>query len=242
MFYFVFGVRRSGNHAIIGWLYGLLMDEYIHMNDLTDFDLNNFIRASKINPVYKIKDNEIIPYRGAKNVIISIEDKDSSVVDHIINYLISQGKQYKKITILRDPLNQYASWIQTYNEISDLRVKCYINIMNEMLTKPENNNNIYIHYTKWNDNLIYRNNLAKKMGLINKDRYFNQCFGCATSLFENKDTVNHKLYNNRWKRFQDHPEILNINKQIISIWKNIQTKFEIKMSQEYDNFINKIYI
>ena len=57
MFYFIFGVRKSGNHAIIGWLYGLLQKNYFHINNLREFSREKFIECWKTNYVNKNRGN-----------------------------------------------------------------------------------------------------------------------------------------------------------------------------------------
>ena len=243
MLYFVFGVRRSGNHAIIGWLYGLCNNEYVHINDWVNCKLDDFIEFSNITYAKKYNDNKLIPFSGAKNVIISLENVDMSHISNILEYLKKNKIQYTTIHILRDPLNQYASWLKTYGHpnIFNVLFDCYENIMDLMISVDETTSNIYVQYVKWNNNKEYRDAIASKLGFVNNDINFDIAIGHAVSAFENNAIVDHKFYDKRWLRYKNDSIFINtIDKQIINKWKIIASKYNIKMENEYNTFLKNL--
>lgn len=240
MYYFIFGSRRSGNHAIIGWLYGLFKETYVHMNDLQEIDLEQFKKGMNTLLTHFYIDRKFVPFQGAKYVIISFENKTPEILKDWFEYLDSKEIDYRIVIIFRDVLNLYASWIQTYKKVPENAVNSYKRIMDILLDTPKNKY-LFIFYPKWNDEQKYRNDLALALGHLNHDIHFNECIGYGTSFFENRTTIDHTLYNKRWTRFKDHQYLNNIDRDVLIKWKAINEKFHVISDAEYNDFVNKLF-
>lgn len=241
MIYFIFGVRRSGNHAIIGWLYGLLNNEYVHMNCVEDINLANFVKFANMKSEKIYSDYDIIPFGKSPNTIFSFENKSINFIDHITKHLNEKGIPYKIILIVRDPLNQYASWFKTYAEIEGNLTTNYEYILDTMINVPESKNTVYIQYVRWNNDRNYRDAVAAKIGLVNKDVNFNECIGHGISFFENGKNIDHNLYDKRWLVYKNLDIYNNsLDKNILIKWKTFQQKYNVAMDKEYNDHVDAI--
>ncbi len=203
-----YGLKRSGNHAIIHWILRNLdkdiietMPSYIHENrEKTLVYFNDILKSSgAIAPI-------IEKYKNYKHIIASVEEEYIDPKNTIINKIWNQKEPITKIFIIRDPSNCYASRIKTFNlrNINNFS-KLFTNIINN----SKNFGNITIFYDKWWNNTEYRNNIAKQIHIPNKNDILIVSKEGGISAFKDKN------YNNRKNSVNFTPEEKSILSNIL---------------------------
>jgi len=173
---YVFGIQRSGHHAIIRWILG----QFPHLNIDTDLIksnifINDWLKGgvtncpqTKTNLVCDIPHNDqirLVSYENNKEVLIN-ENRDLLLKDG--NYCF---------VVLRDPLNWYASMKKLWKiPISDYKIELGIRYFEEFVIKKIDNRVIPIIYDKWFINRQYRDSIAKKLVKTPNDRGFGKMF------------------------------------------------------------------
>lgn len=119
--FFVYGMRRSGNHACIGWLTNALEGEpvtLIESDRVNNFNYSNSGRTLFINDIPTMDGRKLVEslfqdgkkIRQAQFIIISAEDKDATYGDE---WRIPSRSEH--IFIHRNTLNLMASRFQNLN-------------------------------------------------------------------------------------------------------------------------------
>lgn len=165
----VFGLKRSGNHGIINWLYNQLDGSVSFCNDL------NFAQKPYTAPIRKSK--------------ISFKTKESTLITSFEDYSIETIKQNissqaQVIIIIRDPFNLFASrFTKKMGDGDKFRqeeayrleiIKKYKGYLKEYLLNCNLENNyspniIFITYNQWHFDKNYRDSICQKLGIVNKD-------------------------------------------------------------------------
>ena len=202
--FFVHGLKRSGNHAVINWLMG-------H---------NSFNFYNNVIPVGAIlcgtfKQPEPVPYKtwiqeqngelGSKKKlnIVSFED------NHLDNgRFTDRPENLINIIILRSPENLFSSRIKKAGKIEH---PCYPDHKNEYMNKViemwkehareclgQTNvleNSVCVLYDLWYTNEAYRKELSSKLGFKFSDKNFSKIadFGGGSSFSGNKIDSNESI-------------------------------------------------
>lgn len=183
MHYIFYGLKRSGNHVIIHWLLRNIskviieyMPSYIHIGkDVIYFnDVTNSAGAIQ---------NEMQKSRNMNYIITSVEDVYE---ENLITNKIMENPL--RVFILRDPTNCYASRVKTFDYLFPIEKfkQMYENMLSN-ITKDS----IVIYYDRWWTDKSYRNQIAEKLGVPNKNDILIKTKEGGGSGFANED------YNNR---------------------------------------------
>lgn len=185
--FFVFGIKRSGNHAIINWLYKMLPN-YVHINNLHPKFLTpayynlNLVQTTIIE---NYKDNAWINFRQDNNLIISFEDQDIKTVHEKIVHLCKKCNiEPVTIMIIRDPKNMLASLYKIKKRFDILEgfKNIWINYAEEYLTKKYLQH--FIIYDKWFIDQDYRKKISYDLKLTFDDSNHNKIFKHGISSFD----------------------------------------------------------
>ena len=238
--FFIIGLKRSGNHAIINWLYKMIPN-YIHLNNMKISDINkkNYYSFKKnddkiIDTNYC--DKKWIPFTIKNNLIISFEDKDLvHLKSAITNFCNDLKISHNVIIILRSPLNNFASFWQIYKTDKSLlinlieRWKLYAI---ESLEKLYFNDACLIVYDKWFNDVKYRERLASELGLKFDDSNLNSIFKHGVSSFDGYNYINSAQNMdvlNRCKNFEADTDFKSFTSDplIQEIWHKLKEKEKI---------------
>lgn len=170
----VFGLRRTGNHAIINWILPQIKGDYVYYNDVWPDG------PYKGNP--KMRQGQNVKVDAS---LISFEDYNL----HIFRKLFEKHKHPKvvksiKILIVRDPFNWYASRLKSKMvspaHYSGLNLRqLYVQYMKEFSgeTALLGENLVLISYNRWKEDLEYRKSVARQLGLDFSDDGLNTVSG-----------------------------------------------------------------
>jgi hypothetical protein len=238
----VTGMKRSGNHAIINWIWKQQGDDGVmHLNNI----------PAKYNPyrfLYEHFGNDKLRQESEGNfsqkdlLIYSYEDQtleDISDLKFAKKHDIYLGKSLESydVLILRDPFNCFASRAKKFahrfnavdnpnivTEKSQASAKLWISYAKEYLGETHylKNKKIPINFNLWTTDQEYRRELASKLNLEFSDAEFDRVKGAGGgSSFEGLS----KRYegstmkvNERWKLMADHPYMVAMleNKELIA--------------------------
>jgi hypothetical protein len=186
------GLKRSGNHAIINWLMGLLEETYIHHNNCVFHHPNKM--SSAFYQIYQGSDTKINFY--------SLEDYFPRDLAHNTN---------KKIMILRDPFNNLASRIRHPDKFlrEEKALRLWHSYAEEFVGDTNYLQNcVKINYNKWISDKGYRKTIAGNFGGLKNDNIHYVSYHGNGSSFDKKSFMgsaqNMKLLE-RYKQFQYHP-------------------------------------
>lgn len=242
----IFGLRRSGNHAIIAWIISSMPDNSVYFfNDITTNYEDSFkSRMTSYNdPLAGTIANKLIRRpRGNDNkhcIITSYEDNELSIITDINKQIktgqIGKSKKIFNILIMRDLPNLLASRYQLYKsgnkyvEITDGILRLYSEYLNEFVSPKLLNGDgqifVPINYTKWNSDAKYRQDIAQQQLTIDITKCDNKAkmyYGGGSSFenvkIENKSSTNE--FNTRYKLFTDdekYKKIIEQNKKLIDV-------------------------
>lgn len=236
-----YGLRRSGNHAILAWL----------LKNLSTFDANleNLIAPSpdvgfiskRCGDAYHINDvgawwavdnpkylaGLIDAYvsLGAKTIILSYEDygPDASLLNSFPDEFYFLQKS-KKIVLLRDLLNVLSSRYAANKkpigkrvtfEINDNKIKSWV----FSATSSE----FKIKYEDWLMSKEYRDNICKSLNILNRDLTNHVSSAGGGSSFSGLSPINKDRLLNRskeinlpeeWKVYLDNIEVIRARKEM----------------------------
>lgn len=220
-----YGLKRSGNHAIIKWIwYNLFQSNMYRIKEINhisggifrdNISHNFFINNSKISIENTIISNIQSIYK-IKHLFISYED--NFYTPSLFSYLI-----------IRDFLNMLCSRIQqvkNFNKNPELLLQdanFYYSIINTWLNHSqfiENSNTIL--YNRWIASKDYRDNIAINLWSINNLDHidYSQAFGGGSSFIGRNKENNIENYLHRYRQI-DIPEfakdIILHNGQLLTI-------------------------
>ena len=195
----VFGIRRSGNHAVINWILKQVEGQIFFLNNTSllrplwqDRDFLERERAvfflndgETLNPTWQDEDlysqNAIRPF----NLFLhSYENARFArpllcVADHNKSLFINQPEECYEVLILRDPFNLFSSRLQSgfvstgrddrYNQV-DL----WLYYAEEYLSRSNQlgDNKLCVNYDLWCEDKSYRQTIAENLGIEFTDRGF----------------------------------------------------------------------
>lgn len=201
------GMQRSGNHAILNWIFSQFKDPKCFLNfvltskdpfvffhnkgTLRDFVYQEFFEKANIFA-------EQLGFHSKKNLLLySYEDEFLAQVfsDRFQKHhdaWVGQSESQTVVLLLRDPFNLFASRLKTNNDFMlkhSLRtpegranvVKLWKEYAREFCGKTDliSCNKIMINYNDWITNLSYRKNIAEK---LNVDEYSDSSLDIVPSI------------------------------------------------------------
>lgn len=236
--FFILGVKRTGNHAIINWLYKMIPN-YVHLNNmrLSDFTVTNYDKYLTVLPVTEnYVDNCWTKFNCSNNLIISFENANVQDTTKLINKFCEQI-QIKPVIILiyRNPYNALSSIWKIYNknqQILNKHIKLLIDYGHDFLNNDMQRMNIL--YDKWFKDITYRKSLSKKLSLQFDDSNFDKIFLHGYSSFDGylyKNDASKMDVLNRYDNFLNDSvfqDILQKHKtELDAIWNKIKSIYLI---------------
>lgn len=226
----IIGLKRSGNHAIINWIWKQQGQDVTHLNNIP-VKINPYRFLYEHYPTQRLKQELLGNFTEKELLICSYEDCQlKNIVDESFErkhdfYLGKSAKRYD-VLILRDPFNCFASRLQMYinkNEvdkkntlITSESIKIWLDYAKEFLgeTNYLKNNKICINYNLWCSDIEYRQQLAKQLDLEFSDAEFDRVKGQGGgSSFDglNLNNQGSKMkVAQRWELMADHPYFLEL--------------------------------
>ena len=177
----VFGLKRSGNHAIINWILGMIPNNCVFINNLSGFKdpLKQKIDGRIINRNLKKEDSILYNYEDFN--IAQLKNKPLLPNNCILRTQLHRKKF--NVMILRDPYNMFASRLKTKkgggrniviknaNKIRDrwcIYAKEYLRETNFL-----GSDKVIVNFNKWFKEEEYRRKLSKVLGLDFSDKNLN---------------------------------------------------------------------
>lgn len=191
--YHVWGIRRSGNHAIIGWILKHVGAPFVHFNDIQD--PHNLLTPSGVHvagvPAWRYKrgllrkvrhylparnratfagSDPSVDYEGLATLpwlscrVFSYEDK-ALVNSSDASNVAMPGDVRRTVLVLRDPFNLFASLLKTgwFSERLDELPRIYASHAEEFLRRHDTGV-IGINYNEWFQDPAYRICVARRLG------------------------------------------------------------------------------
>lgn len=168
MEYSFYGLRRSGNHAILEWLTINLGEstkrEVVKRNRIISY--NSACYMNEVNTYNKIDIKEDIKFckDNYKDIITSFEDVTP-------DFNIEETKEFKKISIIRDIENLFASrykrWIDT--GINGMEIDEEIIKKWKIISDCEKDGVLLIKFENWVSSKEYRDNICEKLQIKKLD-------------------------------------------------------------------------
>jgi len=188
----VLGMKRSGNHAIVNWMIKNCFESQVFFNNIVSYDADRV----KVSNVQFISPDLI--------------DRVICTFEHISLDFFEGDEDFWYV--IRDPYNWLASWIN-HSHFNESTVE------NDILTYIQNAKSTQkkILYNEWFKSRSYRDDLAIKLGFINKDIAINEVpkFGKGSSFdreqYEGRASEMDVL--NRWKKVANNSLYLQLIRQ-----------------------------
>lgn len=232
----VFGMRRSGNHAIIHWMASHFDKPCWMVNDISDFGrpsvTDDYTNASELECFH---DNEGISelWEKEKDVLFqTYEDYDLSDLDWYGNEQVV-GKSDREVIVLivRDPYNLMASrfarrmpFVVPVNRIAVERWNQHVRDAlgetdylrdpwkGEMIAQ-KNRRVVVVNYNKWFSQPMYRRELELEMGLPGECDDSMERVVMAGSSFSDRGrdgSASKMSINKRWKIYESDPGFIGL--------------------------------
>lgn len=241
--YFFVGIKRSGNHAILNWLYKMIPN-YIHLNNLRINSLNVKHYKKHLTNKDEFKSNEIysdnswIPFTKNHNLIISLENQDLNIVKTRINKFVNQSKvDHEIILLIRSPHNNMASvwkifsrqkYKDTLDSTMDKHIKLWFDYAEEAIHNKLFGSCKVVLYDRWFMDQQYRSNIANNFDLQFDDSNFEVIYRHGSSSFDGYKYQNNASKMDVLNRFDalsrdtdfltkigQHKEIMNIKWNVV---------------------------
>lgn len=179
----VWGVRRSGNHAIIGWILEHVGAPFVHLNDIQD--VHNPLTPSGVSvsgiPAWRYKRGLL---RKARHFFVSRYQAKFAGADPSVDYeglisipgLACRVFSYEdrpltsvdgtSVLLLRDPFNLFASLLKAgyFDERLDDLPEIYANHAECFRQQWNNPSLVGINYNEWFQDAEYRVSIARQLG------------------------------------------------------------------------------
>ena len=236
----IYGLRRSGNHAITNWLISHLLDsgkQVAYLNDLNHSYPPSYEALLEGSPLPSLKNRVPTPVVANSGVLVlSFEEGGSKKWAE--NMVGTGCKNIKKVWIKRDPKEVWASRLgrkinlmrktetggrkaQKWEENLWCRgqrgVFRMLKIWENMF--PPHKDTIIIEYEKWNDEKKYRDEVLSKFGLENLDKGKDEVPGHGFgSSFDRPPKAGER----RYPMLKNHPMMVDFVKQLHNVEKRIE--------------------
>ena len=170
--YNFYGLRRSGNHAILEWL----------IQNIGGPENRNIIKHRRIIQCGRaVYINEANTYASHKDIELDVTFCQSAFENTIIayedvptNYYLSNTSNSQKIVILRDIFNLFSSRYKYKNKHPE-EIARYMTSMRidekaiEVWKEHANSDALIILFEKWIESKEYRDSICKRLGIPNHD-------------------------------------------------------------------------
>lgn len=217
----IYGIRRSGNHAIANWI----MSHFTSGCYINDANMHLREHCNKL-PCHNQQCKNLDLNQNPEIVIVGIENKlNSSINSLYLDKLLSYNKdtQNYEICLIRNCGNLIASHLKawghgSYHEEIPNHWKQYIDFYDKHNSVI--NLLIYDHWLEHN----YRNKIAKTIGFKNTDLGIKEIshYGGGSSFGEK--TVNEQNLKNRWTSMLNNTRFINIMNNF-QYWKDHENIF-----------------
>ena len=146
-----FGIRRSGNHAVIYWLLRHQQDHYFFNDSNVPFDARCMLKRLRY----------AFPFKH-KLTIVSWENKP---LDKPLYVKTLTASKEKTIIIMRDPFNWLASHMAKRWGTNNQLLTLYMSHLNEFLGETNHlGDKICVNYNRWFADQEYRKEISKQVG------------------------------------------------------------------------------
>lgn len=225
----IFGMRRSGNHAIIYWLRQHESDNHFFNDVNVPFNAYSVIKRLRMS----------LPY-NKKLTLVSWENKPIDAEIYLKNIDFTHQKT---ILIMRDPFNWLASYFQKRWGVNNQLMTLYMDHLIEYIGETNRlGDKVTINYNRWFVDKEYRQSIIQKLGFDKlNDSALNYVpnEGGGSSFDGTKFQGNgHKMdVLRRWTNYVHKPEY---NKWLK--WPRLMKftqRIWPKLYQEYQNYYNQ---
>jgi hypothetical protein len=224
-----FGLRRSGQHAVINWVAAHFDEPVWFFNNIKDFSNPKPISNDTDTTLqFYVRSPKTIPrvWSIPKKVLFqSYEDKPIDNLDFASNARVtgSSGKTICVI-VLRDIFNMVASRLSHPNshDLEPWLRQRWIQYAREAI--GETNylpNMVFVNYNLWFNSEPYRRDLEKKMGLRSTDKGINLVFGAGSSSFSGfkyNGKAQEMKVRERWKFYENDKNYVSFFQGVPRLW------------------------
>lgn len=226
----IFGMQRSGNHAIIAWLQrNLPAEDTIFFNDcefghpLTSFntvDMGGQIMTHRIRKVKRIPKLQTVLDQAARcpNHLISYENKQvehrQALTDEYLTPGYASAPPFKDIVITRSFLNWLASFYKLkqrtrpkwLNDLNSVHIPAYM----KHLIAAENDDVVSVVYDQWATDEVYREGVLAELGIERIDNGIGAMatYGRGSSFEGAKADPQSVAAEDRWRQLMDEPRFV----------------------------------
>lgn len=227
----VFGLRRTGNHAIINWICNQSIPS-AHYNNCVHDPFGN-IQTSFTKKFYLedgICDNSNRKLDSFKSVVFNFENQSIKEVTFGLKLLRLNMEKVRYIVIVRDPFNLFASRMRGSNGGGR-----FVDIWKSHVQACMGNPDIIgINFNKWFSEKIYREKLAKRLGLEFTDEGVDQVFWFGASSFDAKNFDGQAQKMKVLERWKEKPRSPELKEQYTRIVSDPSVR---ELSKKYFNFL-----
>jgi hypothetical protein len=212
-----YGLRRSGNHAVINWILSQVEGVSAFYNDTLPE------APYSITPRYINQSGQDAPTHLALS-LLSFEDRSfrllSQCEKHLEKHQIRSPKKRIDILIMRDPFNLFASRMKSpdishhypdYNiglTLPQIAVEYLDAFISKRSPVTVGVPAVFVNFNRWKNSVEYRHNLANQLGLNFTDAGFSKVsqFGGGSSFDGRNVDISRLNVESRWKSFANDPE------------------------------------
>lgn len=219
----IFGMRRSGNHAIIYWMLEHEKSNFFFNDSNVPFDAQCMLRRLRYP----------FPF-DHKMTIISWENKPLDKSLYVKNL---KCQREKTVLIMRDPFNWLASYLKKRWGMNDQLLSQYMMYLDEF-TGVTNyfKDKVCINYNRWFLERDYREKIVKKLGFEElNDRAINyvpeEGGGSSFDSFKYQRVGRKMQVLNRWKSFMENARFHSFLK-----WPGLMKKSKTVWPEVYQEF------
>jgi hypothetical protein len=229
----VIGMKRTGNHAIINWIFAQVPEKKCFLNYVAP-NKNPFISFHKQGTVtefpqedfyekFNLKAEQLGFFSRKKALIYSyeddfLEDIASPVFEKNHDRWVGKSAARFELLILRDPFNLFASRLKLEARLdnvialrNDRERKTVIDMWkqyaHEMLNHTDilGENKVTVNYNKWVTDVRYRKKLAETLKIEFTDEKAKEVIpvGGGSSFDQDSTSSENMKLFERWKHFRD---------------------------------------
>jgi hypothetical protein len=221
----VHGLQRSGNHAIMNWIAAQTAGICIVLNDCkpgtNPFDSMQeyceYSDGSLVSLLYTWNrvERELVCSRipRQRNVLIySYEDREL-LGDRVSESWIGSSNSRFEVLIVRDPLNFFASRLQTWDKLTGLKEKALVIELWKKYAREalgftsglDPTRTVLVKFGEWKDDAGYRRKVASELGVAFSDRGIDSVLeiapGSSFDGFNYQNRASEMAVNQRWRYF-----------------------------------------
>lgn len=213
----LFGMRRSGQHAIINWLAGHFDEPVWFVNDVVNFsdprEGRGEQRAAK-HPIYVENATSFADMWGEPKKVLFQSYEDHSLIglnDAANEKVVGRSRKTVFVIVIRDPYNMFASRLRKDGPLyacSPLAIAMWKQYAREATGITEfRPGAVCVNYNRWFKEPQYRRELEAILGLGESDEWMDRVTGVGSSFSHlEMDGKAHEMdVFERWKSVSDSP-------------------------------------